>query len=156
MKRVALVFALAVTPLLFLTGCGDKFPVSIPGITGSGESDEQQIAAVLDDVQRGMQARRIFKVLAHVSHSYHDKDGRDYAAVERYLNLIFERYRTIKINRVPPRITVQGERALAVETYGTLAEPVNAAKDPPINLQGQISVYLQKVGGTWQITEWAN
>lgn len=155
MIRFFLLCFVAAVPLL--AGCaGQRLPVDIPGITGPKVTDEQLIAQVLDDVHRGMQSRRIYKVLAHVSRSYHDGDGRDYAGVENYLNTLFQKYRVIRIKRVPPRIAVQGDRARVVETYGTIAEPVNAAEDPPISLQGQITVYLEKVGGVWRITQWAH
>jgi hypothetical protein len=146
--------------LVFAAGCQSDSPVKIPSLNKLGQmsglkaSDEEQIAAMLDDVCQGMQSRRIYKVLAHVSRSYHDEEGRDYAAVEVYLNEVFKNYKTIHITRVVPRITVEGDRARAVETFGTVAEPQDANADPPVNLQGQVNVNLVKVGGQWQIIEW--
>lgn len=156
MKRATLWCLILAMLAWDFAGCGTGMSISIPGITGSGETNQQQIAAVLDDVRRGMQSRRIYKVLSHVARSYHDADGRDYAGVEAYLRSIFDKYNVIRINRVPPRILVQGDRARVVETYGTLAEPINPAKNSTINMHGQITVYLQKISGAWQITEWAN
>ena len=146
--------------LVLAAGCQTSDIAKTPGIKKLGEmtgltaSDEEQIVAVLDDVQRGMQSRSIFKVLAHVSRSYHDEEGRDYAALEAYLNSIFKNYRELQIRRVPPRISVEGDQARAVETFGTMAEPQNPKLEPPVNLQGQVSVFLAKVGGQWQIVEW--
>lgn len=156
---LALVCAIA-----FGAGCrSSDLPGKIPGLQKLGEasgitrSDDEQIAAVMDDVALGMQTRRIYKVLAHVSHTYHDTEGRDYAKLEEHLNEIFRKYRTIRITRVVPRITIEeGVRARAVETFGTMAEPLDPKSEPPINLQGQVTVKLVKVGGEWQIVEWGN
>jgi hypothetical protein len=148
--------------LMLMAGCSTNLPVKVPGLTKLGQasgikpSEEEQIAAVLEDVCRGMQARRIYKVLAHVSPNYHDGEGRNYAALEAYLNDIFKRYRNIRITRVPPRIVVQGDRARVVETFGTVAEPWDPATEPPIDLQGQVAVDLEKVPGDWQIVEWGS
>ncbi|HNR36974.1 MAG TPA: hypothetical protein PKO36_17500, partial [Candidatus Hydrogenedentes bacterium] len=96
-------------------------------------------------------------VLAHVSRSYHDAEGRDYAGLQEYLNEIFRKYRTIRITRVVPRITIEANgRAKAVETFGTVAEPVDPRVEPPINMQGQVVVYLTKTDGQWRIVEWGN
>ncbi len=139
-------------------GCAS---VKVPGLdklgaaTGLTPNDEEQIVAVLDDVHQGMQSRQIYKVLAHVARSYHDEEGRDYAAIEAYLNEVFKNYRSILIKRVVPRIVVNGDRARAIETFGTVAEPQNPAVEPPINLQGQVAVDLQKIDGRWQIVAWS-
>lgn len=150
--------------MAFCVGCRSAdLPMRIPGLQKIGEAsglkltDEEQIATVMDDVALGMQSRRIFKVLAHVSRAYHDAEGRDYAKLEEYLNEIFRKYRTVRITRVVPRITVeQGVRARAVETFGTVAEPLDPKLEPPINLQGQIVVNLVKVDGEWRIVEWGS
>jgi len=117
-------------------------------------SDEEQIVRVLDDVHRGMQSRKIYKVLAHVSRTYADAEGRDYNGMQVYLNDLFKSYKEISITRVQPQVYVEGNRARAVETFGTRAEPFNANENPPMILQGQMNVYLEKSGSTWQIVEW--
>lgn len=149
---VAGVIALAV----FAAGCNTTLPVEIPGMPFPRTSDEEQIARVLEDVRTGMQSRRIFQVTAHVSRSYKDEEGRDYDAIVRYLNNIFENYRQIVITRVPPQIAVTGTSARVVETFGTTAEPRDPADYPPINLQGRVAVLLEKVGGEWLIISWAS
>ena len=132
----------------------------IPGLrelgelSGLGPSDEQLIAAVLDDVHRGMQGRRLRTVMAHVSPQYHDEEGRDYAALEKHLGYIFKNYQEIRITRGAPQIAVQGDSARALEAFGTVAEPENPNADLPINLQGQVTVYLEKDNGKWRIVEW--
>ena len=65
-------------------------------------------------------------------------------------------YRAIRVTRVVPRILVQGVQARAVETFGTVAEPQDPSSEPPINMQGQVTVSLEKVGGQWQIVEWGS
>ncbi|MBN2307890.1 MAG: hypothetical protein JXR94_02900 [Candidatus Hydrogenedentes bacterium] len=142
-------------PFLLLAGCRHEIPVEIPGVTGPRLTDEEQIRAVLNDVQRGMEAQRIYKVLAHVSRGYRDAEGRDYEAMQEYLNTLFKRYRELKIVRVRPEVFVDGRRARAVETFGTVATPLNP-DDRQLQLQGQVDVYLEKTGDTWQITEWGS
>lgn len=135
-------------------GCLNKIPVEIPGVTTLGPSDEEQIVNALNDVHRGMQARRVYKVLAHVSRTYRDDQGRDYNAIEQYLTELFRGYKRIEITRVPPKVIVQGERARAVETFGTRAEPFNASEHRPIELNGQMNIYLEKIDNKWLIVEW--
>lgn len=129
-------------------------PVQLPVIGSPRMSDEQQITLLLDDVQRGMEQRRIYKVLAHVSRNYRDKSGRDYQAIQAYLNSIFDRYRNIRITRTQPRVWVQGNRAEALEAFGTSAEAIHPAEDLDIHLQGQVTVYLERIDGVWKIVEW--
>ncbi len=154
-RSLLVVLALA---LPALGGCESpgSLPVDIPLITGPRLSDTEVIGAVLDDVQEGMQRRRVFKVLAHVSKNYRDVEGRTYADIQDYLNEVFSLYREIRITRVPPEIFVQGSEAKAIETFGTIAEPFDPAKAPPLQLQGQVTVYLEKVGNRWLIVEWGN
>ncbi len=128
--------------------------IPVPGLGGSKLTDEEQITLLLDDVEEGMERRRIFKVLAHLSRNYQDSEGRDYDGMTKYLQAIFERYRDIRITRTRPIIRVNGVQATAVETFGTLADPVNREQDIPIHIQGQVTVYLEKAGEQWLITKW--
>lgn len=136
-------------------GCGGGLG-SIANFTGPKESDEELIARILVDVHNAMEAERIYTVLAHVSRSYRDTEDRDYAAIEAYLGDLFERYRNIRIFRARPRIFVQGNEARALETFGTRAAPASGSSDVPIDVQGQVTVYLVKVDNTWKIIEWGN
>ncbi|NUM53386.1 MAG: hypothetical protein HUU46_07065 [Candidatus Hydrogenedentes bacterium] len=147
---IPLLVAAALSP----RGCINRIPVEIPGVTTQGPSDEEQIVSVLEDVHRGMQSRRIYKVLAHVSKTYRDDEGRDYAAIERYLTELFRGYKLIQITRVRPKVIVQGDRARAVETFGTRAEPFNPNENRPIELRGQMNIYLEKIDNKWMIVEW--
>ena len=150
--------ALLVMALVLTDGC--QTTSKIPGLNELGKlsglqpSEEDLIARVLDDVQRGMESRRIYKVLAHVSRNYYDNEDRDYEALKGYLNAVFKNYREIRITRTAPRIIVDGNTAKAHESFGTIAEPRNSGVDPPVNLQGQVTVDLEKAGGRWMIVEW--
>ena len=137
-----------------VAGCDRPLGLDVPSITGRKISDQEAIAVVLDDVHRGLQTSRIYKVMAHLSPRYHDECGRDRQAVQAYLNDFFKRYRDIWIMRVRPEIALMGERARVIETFGATAEPVNRDVDAPINSQGQVMIYLEKVGGDWKIVEW--
>lgn len=147
--------ALALFLVAMVTGgCQTGLPASIGSITGSKLSDEEKIALVLDDVQRGMEGRRIYQVLAHVSRNYKDRDGRDYELLREDLNVLLRNYRAIRITRTPPRIKVQGDRARVVDTFGAIAESASPVEYPPVNLQGQVIIMMERFGDTWQIVEW--
>lgn len=141
--------------LMVISGCAATGATltTLPGVGGKA-TDEQQIAALLNDVHKGMEGKKVFKVLAHVSKAYRDTEGRDYDAMRKYLADIMKGYRSIRITRTPPRILVQGKRARAVETFGTVAETFEPQDNPPINLQGTVMVYLQREPEGWKIVEW--
>ena len=154
MRRLLLSTAAAAC-LLGMPSCRTGgFPVSLPGFPLGKVSEEERVAQVLEDVRNGMESRRVYQVLAHVSPNYRDSEGRDYAAIREYLATVMSNYREFRIVRTPPKIRVQGNQARAVESFGTTAEPVNANQYPPINLQGQMAVLLEKYQGAWKIVEW--
>lgn len=136
------------------TGCDRELPVQIPGVS-ERVRDEDRIAAVLNDVARGMESKRVYRVLSHVSKEYRDQEGRDYDAIRDYLAEIMKRYRQIRITRMKPKIAVQGDKARAIEAFGTMAEPVDSRAGTPLNVQGQVTVYLEKVDDAWRIVEWS-
>lgn len=141
--------------------CRSPLPVNlpgvpdIPGITTARLSDAEQIAAVMDDVHRGMQSRSIYKVLAHVSRNYRDAEGRDYDALQRDLGEFFKRYRDVRITRVSPNVLVQGDQARVIETFGTTAKPVDGDRDIELFIQGQVTATMERVDGKWKIVEWS-
>lgn len=138
---------------LTLAGCGGGgVNLNIPGLSQQA-TDEEQIMKVLGAVHLGMETRKVGKIMAHVSPDYLDQEGRDYEGIRKYLNQIMNNYREIDINRAAPRIAVQGDRARVLEAFGTLGEPGNA-RTPPITLQGQVSVYLERTDKGWKIVEW--
>ena len=136
-------------------GCRSGLPVDIPILSGPRISDEEQIIRVLDDVAKAMQARKIYRVLAYVSQNYQDTEGRDYDAIQNYLKTIFRQYRFIELTRARPRIAVQGNRARAIETFGTRATPFDETEHRPIDFDGHVIVNLVKQGNRWKIIEWS-
>ena len=147
--------ALIVAAFIF-TGCqSGNLPVDIPMLSGPRLSDEQHIIRLLDDVAKAMESRKIFKVLAHVSQNYHDDEGRDYDGIQTYLRTVFRDYRFIEVTRARPTVAVQGNRARAVETFGTRATPFDDNERRPIDFDGQVIVNLVKQDNSWKITEWS-
>lgn len=150
MKKALMV---AFTSLLMLiVGCSGGPSLDIPGLVGR-DTEEEKIAKVLNEVHRGMITRKVYQVMAHVSERYMDQEGRDYTGIKSYLNDIVKNYRVIDIQRSAPTIVVEGDRATAVEAFGTIAEPDND-RVPPLKIQGQVSVYLEREDGKWKIVEW--
>lgn len=137
-----------------LCGCQAQAPFDLGRIMNPRMSDEEKITLILEDVQRGMESQRVYQVLSHVSRSYNDRDGRDFAALQEDLNTLMKNYRNIRITRTPPRIEVRGNRARVTDTFGTIAEPVRPDMFPPVNLQGQVLLMMEKTGDNWQIIEW--
>lgn len=153
MKRSCIALACGMT-MLVAAACQPRLPLDFSRIRGEKLSDEEKIALVLDDVQRGIEGRRVYQALAHVSRAYQDREGRDYAALRDDLNLLMRHYRDIRITRTPPSILVQGDRARVIDTFGTNAEAVNPLEYPPVNIHGQVIIILERFGDTWQIVEW--
>jgi len=150
MKRA---LALGLTPLLILlAGCSGGPSLDLPGL-GGRDSEEEKIAKVLNSVHQGMITRKVYQVMPHVSTRYMDQEGRDYEAIRAYLNDIVKNYRRIDIQRSAPTIIIEGDRATAVEAFGTMADP-DRNQAPPLNIQGQVSVYLEREDGKWKIVEW--
>jgi hypothetical protein len=147
--RVAGVVSLIV---IGLAGCSGGPSLEIPGLGGK-VSEEEKIAKILDEVQKGMETRKVYQVMAHVSPNYMDQEGRDYEGIRAYLNEIMKNYREIIIRRSNPTILVEGDRARALDPFGTRADPDNN-RVPPLNIQGQVSVYLEREDGKWKIVEW--
>ena len=141
--------------LVSLAGCVPDFG-GIPVLSGFGTTDEEAIAHVMNDVHRGMESRRIYKVLSHVSPNYSDAEGRDYEQIKQHVSTLLRRYGKVRIDRVRPRIIVDGERARVFEVFATRAEPLPGTSAVPVVLQGQVTVYLQKEGGKWKIVEWGH
>ena len=139
--------------LLPLVACARSIP-NISDVPGFGPTEEEQVAAILADVHNGMETQRIFKVLSHVSRDYQDAAGRDYEAIAGYLDDLFKNYESIRIARSRPRIVVEGDRARALETFGTVASPYPDSTAPALNLEARVVVHLTKARGRWKIIEW--
>lgn len=151
MKNTFVALTLPAALMLF-AACDGGPTLEIPGLGGK-MTEEEKIARILDDVHKAMQTRKVKRVMAHVSPAYLDQEGRDYEGIRAYLNNIMNNYRGIMIERSAPTVIVDGDRARAVEAFGTRA---TATSDQlaPMNLQGQVSVYLQREEGQWKIVEW--
>ncbi len=152
MKRLAPI-ALILAGMILASCQSGEMPFNLPRITG-GLSDEQKIAMVLADVAQGMENKRVYQVLAHVSQQYHDREGRDCEALRTYVANILDNYKTIRVTRTPSRLQVQGDRARVVDTFGTFGQPNDPKEYPIIDLQGRVIILLERSGDTWQILEW--
>ncbi len=140
----------------YVAGCqSGGLPIDIPGLSGPRVSDEEQIVRLLNDVAKGMESRKVFRVLANVSQNYQDAEGRDYDGIQQYLRQIFRDYRFIEVTRARPSIVVKGDRARAMETFGTRATPFDESEDRPIDFDGQVIVELVKQDNAWKIIEWS-
>lgn len=138
--------------LALAAGCAST--IDVQRFAGQTPTDEELIARVLDDVHRGMENRRIYKVMAHVSREYLDSEGRDYEAIRSRIKSIFAAYRAIGITRARPLILAQGRRAQVVETFGAIAEPFAAQTNGSVQLHGKVTVTLEKVGDRWLVVSW--
>ena len=138
--------------LVLLSGCAGGASLELPSL-GLKDTDEEKITRLLSDVHRAMQTRKVNQIMAHVSPNYLDQEGRDYDGIREYLDNIVKNYRAIAIRRSAPNVIVEGDRARALEAFGTRAEPDND-RTPPLNIQGQVSVYLAHEDGKWKIVEW--
>ncbi len=155
MRLIPAGLGLAVCVVMLLSGCQTvQWPAGLDRITGGGMTDEEKIAVVLDDVRRGMESKRVYHVLSRVSKNYRDREGRNYDGLRDYLNTLMDNYKDIRITRTPPKIQVRDGYARVVESFGTRAESTNPTQYPPINLQGQMVILMEKNGGEWQILEW--
>ena len=153
MRTARRVILLALGALL--AGCaGGVVNLDIPGLPGK-PSDEEQIAKVLSDVHLGMETKKVSRIMRHVSPNYLDEEGRNADGIRAYLDRIMNNYREIEIDRSSPRIVVQGDRARAIEAFGTSGKPDNS-NTPPVTLQGQVSVYLERTEEGWKIVEWGS
>lgn len=153
MTRTGYIIVIALGVLL--AGCaGGGVNLDIPGLSGKA-SDEEQIAKLLDDVHLGMETRKVSKIMRHVSPNYLDEEGRDFEGIRDYLDRIMNNYREIEINRSAPRVLVEGDRARVIESFGTTGDP-GSFQTPPVTLQGQVAVYLERTDGGWKIVEWGS
>jgi len=140
---------LALACVVLISGCASTGG----GFFSDGASEEDRVATVLRTMASEIERRQAPRVLFGVSNAYKDDDGRDYAFVESFLATSFRDYRSIRITRTPPNITVQGNEARSVESLGIMAEPAPQSQAPPVNFQGNVAVFLRKVEGNWQVSK---
>jgi len=116
------------------------------------EADE--IAAVLDAVERSVEQHDLAGVLRHVWVYYRDAEENDYMKLRMLLATTFRNYGTIEIERKGTSITVQNDRATARERFATQATPRPGTDVPSIDEAGAVVIRLEQVAGDWLITEW--
>jgi len=116
--------------------------------------EDRAVRDVLDEVERAMEQQDVYKVLAHVSASYHDKLGRDYTDLGRFLRRTFDAYGSIEIARSGTEVTIDEDRAAVTETYVTFARGKPGTVVEPLTVRGRVSVFLEKIAGRWLIVEW--
>ena len=145
---------------MILSRCATpRRPLAPPSVTPVSakslvEVDERAVRDVLDDVERGMEQQDVYKVLEHVSASYHDKLGRDYTDLRGFLQRTFDAYGSIEVARSGTDVTIDEERAAVTETFVTFARGKPGTVVEPLTVRGRISVFLEKIAGQWLIVEW--
>ena len=116
--------------------------------------EEAAIRGVLNDVERAMEQKDVYKVLMCVSASYSDKQGRDYTDLRRLLQRVFDQYATVEITRPDTEVVIDGNRAAVTESFVTSARGKPGTDVDPLTLKGMTSVFLEKIAGRWLIVEW--
>jgi hypothetical protein len=155
-------FALMLLCAITLNRCTTPRPV--PSLAGpepvsagpAVDVEDRAVRDVLDEVERAMEQQDVYKVLAHVSASYHDKLGRDYTDLGRFLRRTFGAYGSIEIARSGTEVTIDEDRAAVTETYVTFARGKPGTAVEPLTVRGRISVFLEKIAGRWLIVEWGD
>lgn len=148
----AVIFVLGV--VLAAQGCASGPSISVPGIVDSRAAEEQRIGAMLASLERNVENRRLFGVLAHVSRGYVDNENRQYEDVQEFVRSFLREYRRIRITRTPPQIIVDGRRARVAQPFGLSAEPADVVNASPVNLQGTAVLQLEKVDSEWRIVSY--
>ena len=133
-----------------------SFPATAEAVTAKVpiNPEEGAIRRVLDDVESAMEERDMYKVLTHVSASYHDRLERDYTDLRRFLRRVFENYETIEVARSGTKVTIDEDRASVTETFVTFARGGSGTSVDTLTLRGRMSVFLERIAGRWLIVEW--
>jgi len=156
MTRARLLVAWAALAAAALAGCETIGSIPLPRFGGQGPSDEARIRDILDDVEDAIENRKVYRALSYVSQTYADAEGRDYSDLQKYLSRLVRLYHDIRIERAPPAVQVSGDRAVAYETFGANANTSERLSGPPVNLQGQMTVYFERIDDRWMIVEWGS
>ncbi len=161
MSREGYVYLAVILVLSILSvGCATERTAPSPSVgepvapKSVADPEEIAIRRVLDDVELAMEERDVYKVLTHVSASYHDKLERDYTDLRRYLRRVFEGYASIEIARSGTKVTIDEDRAAVTETFVTFGRGMSGTSVEPLTLRGRMSVFLEKIAGRWLIVEW--
>ena len=153
---LALTIVLSMSLVQCATGRRAPAPLSPEPFSAAPVIDveEDAVRGVLDDVERAMEDRDVYKVLTHVSASYQDKLGRDYTDLRRFLQRTFDGYGSIEIARSGTNVTIDEDRAAVIETFVTVARGRPGTVVEPLTVRGRLSVFLEKIAGRWLIVEW--
>ncbi len=137
---------------VLLGGCASTANSPITLLSQSADVKRADIARVLDNIHQGVERKKIFTVLAHVSPGYADDAGRNQAAVRDLLKEYFSSWRTVRVTRANPRLKVEGRQAVALESIGVIAEPFDVEASP-MNWFGELRIWLElNDDGDWVIT----
>lgn len=137
--------------MALLFSCGTVRKVEIPLLNLRSHSEEEKIISTLDSVEMWLERKNLKKVMEYVSMQYHDDEGRNYESLRLYLQRIVRDYKTIRVTRTLPEVKVQGETAIVIDTFGTVAEPYDPVQDLPVNIQGKVQITMVKEREEWKI-----
>ncbi len=140
--------------LVGLISCGTVRKADIPLIGSLVQSDEQKIISTLDSLERAIEQKKVKTAMRYISTDYRDEEGRDYNQLRDILQRLARDYRVIKITRTTPEVSIEGNTAVVVDTFGTNAEPFDPVKETPINLQGKVIINMKKEPEGWKIVSW--
>lgn len=128
---------------------------NLGGITLLSQTEDAQrraIAKVLNDLHDGVDGQKIFKIMANVSPAYKDEAGRGRAEVQQTLKDFFAQHRRIRVTRTNPRLQMEGEQAVALESIGLIAEPLRV-EQAETNWIGEVKIWLARgTSGNWEVT----
>lgn len=137
--------------MALLFSCGTVRKVDIPLLNLRSHSEEEKIISMLDSVEMWLERKNVKKVMEHVSMQYRDDEGRNYESLRLYLQRIVRDYKTIRVTRTLPEVKVQGDTAIVIDTFGTVAEPYDPVQDLPVNIQGKVQITMVKEREEWKI-----
>ncbi len=152
-RKLYPIFLLGVV-LFVLQSCGTVRKMDIPIISSLGQSEEQKIISVLDSLEKAVEEKKVKTAMRYISTEYRDEQGRDYNQLREILEKLVREYRFIKITRTTPEVSVEGNKAVVIDTFGTNAEPFDPVQGTPINLQGKVTINMKKEPEGWKIVSW--
>ena len=126
--------------LFFITACDNDT-----------QTPEQQIKAVIADIEQGIEERSLSQVMEHISDDYHDHKGRSKKDIKRYVQLQILRNQNITILSRVKSLDIQNDIA-SVELSAAAA-----ARGSELNIASvradthKASVVLKSDSGDWKV-----
>lgn len=126
--------------LFFITACDNDT-----------QTPEQQIKAVIADIEQGIEERSLSQVMEHISDDYHDHKSRSKKDIKRYVQLQILRNQNITILSRVKSLDVQNDIA-SVELSAAAA-----ARGSELNIASvradthKASVVLKNDSGDWKV-----